>query len=50
MSKPVLLLLFFFLTAVSFAEERRYVVPIEDSPVYGPQGAQVTIIEFLDYQ
>ncbi|MDA8077538.1 MAG: hypothetical protein M0Z79_01240 [Nitrospiraceae bacterium] len=42
----------FFLMAVSYAhaEDKRYVVPIENSPVYGPANAAVTIIEFLDFQ
>ncbi len=34
----------------SYADEKRYVVPLEDSPSCGPQKAAVTIIEFLDYQ
>jgi len=44
--------IFFFLAVFSFADadEKRYVVPLEDSPVYGPENAPVTIIEFLDYQ
>ena len=36
--------------AASYAEEKRYAVPIEDSPARGPEGAPITIIEFLDYQ
>ncbi len=32
------------------AEEKRYVVPIDDSPQLGAADAPVTIIEFLDYQ
>lgn len=39
-----------FITSVSYAEEKRYVVPLEDSPVYGHANASVAIIEFLDYQ
>jgi len=51
MLKKLLLLLFFlaFFTA-SYAEEKRYSVPLEGSPVYGPAKAAVTMIEFLDYQ
>lgn len=33
----------------SFAEQR-FVVPLEDSPSYGPKNAPVTIIEFIDFQ
>ena len=38
-----------FFTA-SYAEEKRYSVPLADSPVYGTSIAPVTMIEFLDYQ
>jgi hypothetical protein len=34
----------------AFAEERRFSVPIGDSPAIGPANAPVTIIEFLDFQ
>jgi len=44
---PVVLLL---TVAHSRADEKRYVVPIEDSPACGPKNAAITIIEFLDYQ
>ena len=33
-----------------FADEKRYPVPIGDSPATGPANAPVTIIEFLDFQ
>lgn len=45
-----LLVLFSFIASYSHAEEKRYSVPIDDSPVYGPANAPVTIIEFLDFQ
>ncbi len=32
------------------AEEKRYTVPIGDSPSTGPAGAPVIIVEFLDFQ
>ncbi len=44
-----LVLLFVHLT-YAYAEDKRYIIPLEDSPAYGPRNAQVTIIEFLDYQ
>ncbi len=34
----------------SSAEEKRYVVPLDDSPSCGPANAAVTVVEFLDYQ
>ncbi len=42
----VLLLVFSY----AYADEKRYVVPLDDSPSCGPPNAAVTIIEFLDYQ
>jgi hypothetical protein len=46
------LMIFFLLlaAAISFAAEKRFVVPIEDSPSLGPNNAPVTIIEFIDFQ
>lgn len=38
------------LAVLAYAEEKRYNVPIDDSPVFGPAEAPVTMIEFLDYQ
>ena len=32
------------------SEEKRYTIPIGDSPSLGPENAPVTIIEFLDFQ
>lgn len=49
--RNVLLLAMILLTvSLSFAQEKRYDVPIGDSPSYGPADAPVTIIEFLDFQ
>jgi hypothetical protein len=45
---PVLLVLLFAFAA--FAEEKRYTVPIDDSPSRGSENAPVTIIEFIDFQ
>ncbi len=39
-----------FIVSDLYADEKRYIVPLEDSPFYGPVNAPVTIIEFLDYQ
>jgi len=48
---PVFLLLLFFAGLTNaVAEDRRYEVPIDDSPIWGPADAPVTIIEFLDFQ
>ncbi|MGW8323521.1 MAG: hypothetical protein ACWGSD_18405 [Thermodesulfobacteriota bacterium] len=55
MKKTSLLLLVFYLLSSLFAlssaaDEKRYDVPLGDSPVLGPADAPVTIIEFLDFQ
>jgi len=50
MKKLLLFVILFFAASVSFAEDKRYDVPVGDSPVLGPADAQVTIIEFLDFQ
>ncbi len=50
MKKLIFLVFLISTISVSFAEEKRFNVPIGDSPVYGPENAPVTIIEFLDYQ
>ncbi|HLE41607.1 MAG TPA: hypothetical protein VI956_08880 [Nitrospirota bacterium] len=36
--------------APALAAQKRYEVPIGDSPQRGPASAPVTIVEFLDYQ
>jgi len=33
-----------------FSADKRVAVPIGDSPSMGPENAQVTIIEFVDFQ
>ena len=51
MKKKLSIVLFIlFIATYSFADEKRYNVPILDSPASGPANAPVTIIEFLDYQ
>ena len=32
------------------AGEKRFSIPVENSPVLGPENAPVTIFEFLDFQ
>jgi len=32
------------------AEEKRYQIPLENSPSIGPADAPVTIFEFIDFQ
>jgi hypothetical protein len=50
MKKLFLLVFLVFALSGSYADEKRYIVPLEDSPAYGPSDAPVTIIEFLDFQ
>ncbi len=50
MKRLVLVALIFLLAGYAAAEDKRYSVPINDSPATGPVDAPVTIIEFLDFQ
>ncbi|HXX57809.1 MAG TPA: hypothetical protein VEI96_07385 [Thermodesulfovibrionales bacterium] len=50
MNKLLLVLTLCFIASVALAQEKRYTVPIDDSPSYGPSNAPVTIVEFLDFQ
>ncbi len=50
MRRIVLVALIFLLAVTVAAEDKRYEVPINDSPETGPVNAPVTIIEFLDFQ
>jgi hypothetical protein len=52
MKKIMLLLCFIMVASVLHvhAAEKRFSVPIADSPALGPADAPVTIIEFLDFQ
>ncbi|MCS7215222.1 MAG: hypothetical protein RMI30_05710 [Thermodesulfovibrio sp.] len=48
----VFAMLFFIFCLYSFATaaEKRYNLPIEDSPFIGSKNAPITIIKFIDYQ
>lgn len=49
--KNFLLICFVFLfVANSFSAEKRYSLPIDNSPYLGSEKAPVTIVEFIDYQ
>jgi len=45
-----ILAILFFAASVAFAQDKRFNVPLEDSPASGAADAPVTIIEFLDFQ
>ncbi|MGO9014102.1 MAG: hypothetical protein ACLQF0_03890 [Dissulfurispiraceae bacterium] len=49
MKKLVVFIILLLSFSLSFAEQR-FVVPLEDSPSFGPKNAPVTIIEFIDFQ
>jgi hypothetical protein len=46
----VSLLLTLLIPHFTHAEIKRYTIPIENSPSWGPENAPITIIEFIDYQ
>ena len=50
MKRLAFVLLLFLLAGHAAADEKRYSVPIKDSPAIGPIDAAVTIIEFIDFQ
>jgi protein-disulfide isomerase len=50
MRRIVLAALIILLAGYATAADKRYSVPIGDSPTTGPVDAPVTIIEFLDFQ
>ena len=55
MKRLILLLLVAVLAVPAFAgaqgaEEKRYQIPLENSPSIGPADAPVTMFEFIDFQ
>lgn len=50
MKRRALIILLLLLSGHAFADEKKVLVPIGDSPSLGPANAPVTIIEFLDFQ
>jgi len=50
MMKLLVLIIFLLTVSVSSAQEKRFEVPVGDSPGYGRANAEVTMIEFIDYQ
>ncbi|HXX53356.1 MAG TPA: hypothetical protein VEI46_04350 [Thermodesulfovibrionales bacterium] len=50
MKKFFVLIILFLASSLSFAQDKRYEVPVGDSPGYGQANAPVTMIEFIDYQ
>jgi hypothetical protein len=50
MRKLFIIMIVTLISVSAFADEKRFTVPIGDSPAIGPANAPVTIIEFLDFQ
>ncbi len=50
MKKLMMCCVVLLLVSGAHAQEKRFNVPLEDSPVIGPETAAVTMIEFVDYQ
>ena len=52
MRKLIVLFVFAFLFSSStvFSAEKRFDIPLGNTPQLGPQDAPITIIEFLDFQ
>jgi hypothetical protein len=47
---PLAIISVLITTLSGIASERRYDIPVADSPTKGPENAPITIIEFIDYQ
>ncbi len=50
MKRLLICIFVLLLFGMAHAEEKRFDVPIGDSPSQGPTDAPVTIIEFIDFQ
>jgi protein-disulfide isomerase len=50
MKKLIIVLIALVIASAAFAEEKRYTVPLDNSPAMGPDNAPVTIVEFIDFQ
>jgi hypothetical protein len=50
MKKLALIIIGILIAVSAVADEKRFSVPIGDSPSTGPLNAPVTIVEFLDFQ
>jgi hypothetical protein len=48
--KRLALIVLLLLAVNAAADEKRFLIPIGDSPSTGPPDAAITIIEFLDFQ
>jgi hypothetical protein len=50
MKKLIIIIFVCLFMGTASAEIKRFVIPVEGSPVIGVQSAPVTIVEFIDYQ
>lgn len=50
MVKALIIAVLLLMFSYAYADEKRYVVPLDDSPSCGSPNAAVTVVEFLDYQ
>jgi hypothetical protein len=50
MKKTALFIAMVLIASFAFSNEKRFPVPLDDSPALGPPNAPVTIVEFLDFQ
>ncbi len=46
----LLVIILILLPLAAPSEEKRFSIPLENSPSLGPESAPVTIIEFIDFQ